>query len=148
VTLLNVTVTENFARAGSGVFLRNAGTSSVRNTIIAGNLNDLDNAGSDLAGAFASGGHNLIGDGTGATGFTDGANGDQVGTAASPIDARLGPLANNGGPTMTHALRSGSPAIDRGDNAVAPAADQRGVGRPRDGDGNGSRVVDIGAFER
>jgi hypothetical protein len=42
----------------------------------------------------------------------------------------------------------GSPAIDKGDSANAPATDQRGVSRPRDGDGNGSKVVDIGAFER
>jgi hypothetical protein len=71
-----------------------------------------------------------------------------VGSRAHPIDPRLAPLANNGGRTQTHALLSGSPAIDRGDNAGAPATDQRGVARPRDGDGNGSRIVDIGAFER
>jgi hypothetical protein len=71
-----------------------------------------------------------------------------VGTAANPIDPRLAPLASNGGPTKTHALLAGSPAIDRGDNSGAPAADQRGVARPRDGDGDGTSVVDIGAFER
>ena len=46
--------------------------------------------------------------------------GNLIGTAGSPIDPLLGPLANNGGPTMTHALLTGSPAIDAGDpNAVA-----------------------------
>jgi hypothetical protein len=101
-----------------------------------------------VSGDFTSGGHNLIGDGTGSTGFVNGVNGDMVGTAANPIDPRLGPLANNGGPTQTHALLAGSPAIDHGDNTNAPATDQRGVARPRDGDHNGSRAVDIGAFEK
>jgi predicted outer membrane repeat protein len=148
LTLLNVTVTDNSAHAGGGVFLVFGGVSSVRNSIIAGNLVDLDGSGPDLSGAFTSAGHNLIGDGTGATGFTNGAIGDLVGTADAPIDPRLGPLANNGGPTRTHALLAGSPAIDHGDNTNAPATDQRGVARVRDGDGNGSQVVDIGAFER
>jgi hypothetical protein len=97
-------------------------------------------------GTFVSGGHNLIGvvDGF-ATGF--GAASDQLGTSSDPLDPLLGPLANNGGPTQTHALLAGSPAIDKGDNTGAPATDQRGVARPRDGDGNGSLLVDIGAFE-
>jgi predicted outer membrane repeat protein len=148
VTLLNDTITNNSAHTGGGVFLADMGTSSVRNTIIAGNFVDHGGAGPDLSGAFNSDGHNLIGDGTGSTGFTNGTNGDLVGTADKPIDPRLAPLANNGGPTQTHALRAGSPAIDAGDNANAPATDQRGIARPRDGDGNGSRTTDIGAFER
>jgi predicted outer membrane repeat protein len=148
VSLLNATVTDNSAHTGGGVFLQAGGTSSVRNSIIAGNFIDLGGTGPDLAGAFTSGGHNLIAIGDGSTGFANGVNGDLVGTATDPIDPRLGPLANNGGPTQTHALLPGSPAIDHGDNADAPATDQRGVARPRDGDGNGSRVVDIGAFEK
>ena len=67
-----------------------------------------------------SGHHNLIGQNTGAgtsgcAGFTNGTNGNLVGTAATPIDPTLGPLANNGGPTLTRALLSGSPAINNGD---------------------------------
>jgi predicted outer membrane repeat protein len=142
LTLVNVTVADNSAHTGGGVFLANGGTSSVRNTIIAENLVDFGGAGPDLSGAFTSGGHNLIGDGTGATGFVNGTNGDQVGTAARPIDPRLGPLANNGGPTLTHALLPDSPAINRGDNTDVPATDQRG--------GQFLRSVgptDIGAFE-
>jgi len=54
---------------------------------------------------------------------------------------KLGPLADNGGPTMTMALLAGSPAIDSGAAAGAPATDQRGVPRPQ-----GSRV-DMGAYE-
>ena len=63
---------------------------------------------------------------------------DQIGTPAAPIDPLLGPLADNGGPTLTHALQTGSPAIDRGDPA-APPQDQRGYGRVG--------VPDVGAFE-
>jgi hypothetical protein len=60
----------------------------------------------------------------------------------------LGPMQNNGGDTLTHALLAGSPAIDGGDASVCPEHDQRGVRRPIDGDGNGSAACDIGAFER
>ena len=64
------------------------------------------------------------------------------------VTATLGPLADNGGPTLTHALLPGSPAIDAGDNLDAPATDQRGIIRPQDADGDGKAVIDIGAFER
>jgi hypothetical protein len=84
---------------------------------------------------------NLVGDGTGLTGMSNNdANGNMVGTAQAPIDPRLGPLQDNGGPTKTYALLAGSPAIDRGlAPGLAPPADQRGVGR--------SGPPDIGAFE-
>jgi hypothetical protein len=53
----------------------------------------------------------------------------------------LGPLQDNGGPTQTMALLSGSPAIDAGDNTGAPDTDQRGFARIVGG------TIDIGAFE-
>jgi len=56
-------------------------------------------------------------------------------------------LQDNGGPTETHALLPGSPAIDAGDNTACPATDQRGWARPADGDGDGTAVCDIGAVE-
>ena len=58
---------------------------------------------------------------------------------------RLGPLQDNGGPTMTHALRAGSPAIDHGDPGFAPPpdTDQRGPGYSRVYSGR----IDMGAFE-
>jgi CSLREA domain-containing protein len=91
LTLLGVTVTNNSAHAGGGVFLQNGGTSSVGNSTIADNLVDLGGVGPDLSGAFTSAGHNLIGDASGSTGFVNATNGDQVGTAANPIDPRLAP---------------------------------------------------------
>jgi hypothetical protein len=59
----------------------------------------------------------------------------------------LGPLANNGGPTWTHALLPGSPAIDAGSGVHCQAFDQRGYDRPVDGNGDGVAGCDIGAFE-
>src|SRR5262249_17043884 len=67
-----------------------------------------------------------------------GVNGNQVGTTANAIDPLLGPLANNGGPTPTHALLPGSPAVNGG-VASGVSADQRGV--PRQG------TPDIGSVE-
>jgi hypothetical protein len=153
-TLLNCTVVENIAQTGGGLFHQFdpiiPRVFSVKNTIVALNLIKVGGSGSDINGAFASQGHNLIGDGIGGTGFANGINGDIVGTSFNPIDPKLGPLANNGGKTKTHALLAGSRAIDAGDNAGVPATDQRGAGFPRkkDGNFNGVAVVDIGAFER
>ena len=56
-------------------------------------------------------------------------------------DPKLGPLTNNGGPTLTMALLPGSPAIDAGNTSLAPATDQRGFPRPA------GLAADIGAFE-
>jgi len=60
------------------------------------------------------------------------------------VDPLLAGLGSNGGYTLTHALREGSPALDSGNNAADLDYDQRGPGFPRL-KGNG---VDIGAFER
>jgi len=106
---------------------------TIGNTIIYGNASDV------ASGTIVTDlGHNLIG--TGGP-FTNGVNGDIVGT-----NPDLGPLANNGGPTLTYALLAGSPAIDDGNNAIIPAGvttDQRGPGFARISGG----TVDIGAFE-
>jgi hypothetical protein len=60
------------------------------------------------------------------------------------VDPRLAPLADNGGPTLTHALPIDSPAIDSGNNVAGHLFDQRGKPFSRV---NGTRA-DIGAFER
>jgi CSLREA domain-containing protein len=149
-SFLNDTIVLNEAgNAGGGVFTGFAGGSAtVKNTIIAKNTAHVFlSFTADVAGDFVSLGHNLIGNGSGGVGFSNGVNGDQVGTSTSPIDPRLGTFDFHGGLTKTYDLLPGSPAIDRGDNAGAPATDQRGVARPRDGDGDGSKIVDIGAFE-
>ncbi len=67
-------------------------------------------------------------------------------------DPLLDPLADQGGPTETHALQPGSPARDVGtarcgDPLGRPGTDQRGVERPLDGDGDGVADCDLGAFE-
>ena len=56
--------------------------------------------------------------------------------------ALTGPLAENGGPTLTHALLAGSPAINAGDDSACPATDQRGVARPQ------GPHCDIGSVEQ
>jgi hypothetical protein len=81
-------------------------------------------------------GFNLIGDGSGAGGFT---RTDQVGSASNPIDPRLGPLQDNGGPTQTMALLPGSPALNAGDAAESGVPDQRGVVR--------TGRINIGAYQ-
>ncbi|MEG4406505.1 Calx-beta domain-containing protein [Microcoleus sp. MON2_D5] len=161
VTLTNSTLSGNIANPsttdfagiilpapGSGGGIWNGGTVNVKNTIIAQNSAA---TGPDVFGSFASGGYNLIGNGTGSTGFT--ALGDRVGTAAAPIDPLLNPLADNGGSTQTLALQPGSPAINGGDPAFVltsgpfigpPFYDQRGIS-PFDRVSGG--IIDIGAFE-
>ena len=79
-----------------------------------------------------------------------------IGTFFSPIDPLLGALADNAGPTKTHALLPGSPAIDAGDPAAVagasgvPLQDQRGaaIHRVVDGDGASGTRIDMGAYER
>jgi predicted outer membrane repeat protein len=147
-TLLNDTIAENNAHDGGGIFHNPGGGFFLRNTIVALNLTDFGVSNVDVSGVFSSQGHNFIGDGTGGTGLNDGVNGDIVGTSDNPIDPKLGPLQNNGGPTKTMALLAGSRAIDHGDNNAAPASDQRGFARKKDGNFDGVAVVDIGAFEK
>jgi hypothetical protein len=89
-------------------------------------------------GTFTSLGHNLSGDASCSTGGA----GDRVN-----IPVHLGPLQDNGGPTLTHGLRGDSPALDAGDGPSCPATDQRGVARPIDGDGDGTAACDAGSFE-
>jgi hypothetical protein len=96
-------------------------------------------AGPDIIGSVTSLGHNLIGTTNGTDGFT--MPGDLVGSLELPLDPKLGPLADNGGPTWTMALLPSSPAIEAGATPGQPSIDQRGVVRPQ------GRAADIGAYE-
>jgi hypothetical protein len=137
VNILNNTIVDNHyssggANGGIGVFA----TINIKNTIISGN--DGMNCYIDAGGSMVSLGYNL--DSGSTCNFTQ--TGDLQNTY--PI---LGPLADNGGPTQTHALLGAtilhppSPAIDAGTNTGCPATDQRGVPRPQ------GTHCDIGAFE-
>jgi len=63
-------------------------------------------------GGLLSAGYNIIGNNADA--LINSEVTEQIGTLAAPIDPLLGPLADNGGITLTHALQAGSPAIDHG----------------------------------
>jgi hypothetical protein len=143
LTLSNTTVTNNTANFGGGIYNDDDGsTATLGSTIVSGNtaFNPTNHVSSDVLGDFASHGYNLIGRIDDATGF-DGP-GDMTGTATSPLNPQLRPLAGNGGPTKTHALSRKSPAVNAGDPACPPpATDQRGVSRPQ-----GPRC-DIGSYE-
>jgi fibronectin-binding autotransporter adhesin len=133
LTVTNTTVARNAAGSGGGLSVT-GGTTTLEATIVAKNSATHS---PDCKGTISSAGHNLIGKTLGCAGF---------GATASDkrnVDAKLGLLAANGGPTRTLALLNGSPAL----NAILPAqcavtADQRGVKRPQ-----GPRC-DIGSFER
>lgn len=142
--LYNVTISANTADAdgngqGEGGGVR-VGIITAANTLIGGNLGG--NQKPDCAGALNSEGYNLI---TNINGCTIG--GDTTGNLLG-VDALLGPLQNNGGSTLTHALLDASPAIDAanpggcrdGDGNLLPS-DQRGADRSVGG------RCDIGAYE-
>lgn len=148
MTITNCTITGNNAPNNVNGVAGNFSNTTISNTIIAQN----GSAGSvEVNGPFTSLGHNLIGNGQGATGFVAS---DLVGTTATPINALLGPLTADG-LTKVHPLLAGSPALDAGDNALAKDAnnnplttDQRGAGRIADSpDADTTATVDIGAWE-
>jgi CSLREA domain-containing protein len=134
VELTNVTITSN---AGGGTFRSSSGTLTLKNTIVA------ENPGGNCAGGVSVSSYSL----------DSGATCGLVGTGdQSNTDPMLGPLANNGGPTRTHALLSGSPAVDTGDPGAPPGGclpvDQRGF--PRQDIANVGTLgtqCDKGAFE-
>jgi hypothetical protein len=132
--------------SGGGVY-ENGGTIKLQNTIVAGNTAP-PGSGPDVFQGMTSLGNNLIGTNSGSSGFTNGVNGDLVGSDAVPINPLLGTLQNNGGPTFTMAELTGSPALNAGNGAVLGTplfltTDQRGIGFPR----KLGPAVDIGAYE-
>ncbi|HSE13685.1 MAG TPA: right-handed parallel beta-helix repeat-containing protein [Rudaea sp.] len=136
-TISNSTITANTAPAGGGVYLRGVPDQfELQSTLIAGNTATAGSAadfGSESPTALL-GNDNLV--------SIAGAN------VTLPVDTLhaaplLRPLADNGGPTRTHALMPGSPAIDAGNNFPSLEFDQRGPGFPR----VLGPAADIGAFE-
>ncbi len=130
---------------GGGIDSTERATLRIRNTIVAGNTA----TGPDIYGQAISEGYNLIGNNSKTMIMRT--TGDQIGTPEAPIDPLLGPLQDNGGPTPTQALLTGSPAIDQGGPVEGVMTDQRGRFRPVDAvmiaPAEGGDNSDIGAFE-
>ena len=136
MSLENVTVTRNTAYDVAGIYT-DGGSTTIKNSIVARNrdfgehlwVEDCYAGGGDIISL----GHNLNGDGS-----CDPIGSDLVGDGTNQLFPGLEPLANNGGPTQTHALEPGSTAINHGQGC--PKRDQRGHQR--------TGKCDIGAYER
>ena len=155
LTVVNSTLAGNTATSGAGVFNygfnSGNGVFTTKNTIYANSAfgTNIESVINDGTGGVTSMGYNLSDDNGG--GFLTGSE-DQINTA--PL---LGPLRDNGGPTLTHAPESGSPAVDKGKNFAVDGnndpilTDQRGSTRPFDNpaisNATGGDGSDIGAFE-
>jgi len=151
VTLINSTLTGNYANLSGGgidgggaitnstISYNSGGGISVNGTLEIGNsiLNASGPNISNNGGTVTSEGYTICSDDGG--GFLNGP-GDQINT-----DPLLGPLQDNGGPTFTHELLTGSPAIDAGDPKFTPPPyyDQRGLDFWRVRNGR----IDVGSFE-
>jgi len=158
-TINNSTISGNTARYGSGGGIDSGGTATINNSTISGNTaqyasgiygtatiqNSIvaNNSGGNCSGTLTSKGYNLSGDNT--------CNFNNIGDLNN-TDPMLGPLQNNGGPTQTMALSSGSPAIDAGRPSGCTdgqghllTTDQRGKPRHDTEDSGG---CDMGAYER
>jgi hypothetical protein len=149
LTVTNSTFSGNSATTGGAIYSESSGTTTraiasgvtVNNSILAKST-----SGGNCSGSITDGGYNISDDTS--CGFAGtGANGDTIGDGVSDSHVGLDPvgLANNGGPTETIGLESGSYAIDAIPIGRCPATDQRGAARP-DPKGSSS-ACDVGAFE-
>jgi beta-glucanase (GH16 family) len=136
--ILNSTIANNIGPdwAPSAVFIGEWGavvpSLKLTNTIITGNQwYACEQFASGGVVSLISGGNNLIQDGSC----------NPVGSDIINSNAQIGPLSDNGGPTLTLALLPGSPAIDAANDSLCPATDQRGITRPQ------GTHCDIGAYE-
>lgn len=155
----NVTITNNkAANGGGGVYISPKALFGLGNSVVSGNqaatgLNqDLGNEifvyeDRYVSGIFFSKGSNLFGQ-TGKSGLANAVMGGTDKILSGRVEGALEPLADNGGPTDTHFLPPGSPAINAGSNVFLPVVngrqvttDQRGLARVKGG------IVDIGAVE-
>src|SRR5262245_18100184 len=164
LTIANSTISGNRAGHGGGVSnspgYYGGGTLTLNNSLIAGNqaavAPEIENSGATRSGDGAvvnANNFNLFGvnGNAGVSGFTIGPTDIVPSVSLAQI---LGPLKNNGGPTQTHALVAGSPAIDAGDpggcrdgSGALLQTDQRGFPRNVDGNNDGTARCDIGAVE-
>jgi hypothetical protein len=148
--LTSVTITGNVAEGVDTSYLGGGGLRApstvhtntrivVRNSLIAGNFSA--SLGPDVYGYVDSVGYNLVGEVEDSRGW---ASTDSRGHIFAPLNPLLGPLQDNGGPTPTHALLAGSPAIETGDPRLLGSLDQRGTVRVHNGL---NPPVDVGAFD-
>jgi hypothetical protein len=162
----NTTISGNQGRFSDEVLIRGTAEVSVRNSTIVRNeaANGLALSGVFVANSIvaentaladcsevSSGGHNLFSTGCASSSLHPT---DLLGSESVPLVPKLAPLRNYGGPTNSHALLIGSPALDAGDPSplgssptACLATDQRGTPRNGDGDGDGVGRCDIGAYE-
>jgi len=156
VTIANSTISGNQANVGGGVFNFSGGTVNFNRSLVSGNTADsfgkeVYNGGTINADNYNLFGHSGLSNGQSFIGFTPGATDINATSDGSNPTALAGildtTLQNNGGDTATHALVSGSPAMDASPNDAAcsdppiSGLDQRGVSRPQ------GSACDIGAFE-
>jgi hypothetical protein len=162
LTIENSTISGNTSFQSSGGGVRNYGSVTFTHTLIAGNQAaaspEIQNDGRNCSGIpsrcrVIANNFNLFGTNgnAGVTGFTPGPTDIVPSVSLANI---LGPLRNNGGPTQTHALLAGSPAIDGGNpngcrdsQGALLTTDQRGFARHVDGNNDGTVRCDIGAVE-
>jgi hypothetical protein len=136
------TVVKNSCPLGPGITSNSSGQTFLKDTILAKNTGGPNPVG-DCANVVTSEGHNIVGT-LGTCSIVGDATGNKLG-----IDPHFGPLQDNGGPTFTHALLAGSPAINAGDPTGCTdttgrqlTTDQRGFSRPV------GSACDIGSYEK
>jgi predicted outer membrane repeat protein len=125
LTISNSTLAGNTAQfGGQGGGILSIGAMTLQSTLVAGNTSPAGSSPDIGATVLPDSSHNLIGDGTDLSGIADGdANGNQVGTADAPLDAKLAALNDYSGPTPTAAVLPGSPALGRGAAPTTLTAD-------------------------
>jgi Ca2+-binding RTX toxin-like protein len=148
IDVINSTIAYNESVAGGGIALVESGTAiKVRNSIVAQNTASYGAAYRDVNGTLhPDSSHSFFSSGTGGTDLSGSSLHNKIGLPSTPWDARLAPLANYGGATLTHVLLPSSPAINSGNSSYVSALggiEQRNEGRPR----ILGTSVDMGAVE-